>query len=94
MICTQCGFEMLADYDYVNRVKVLVCPNPTCLYRVYPDYPRRKGNEEICYVCSKIFRVKPDQPAMLCPKCKADMGGPRTFLTDKRKESKRLGELR
>jgi hypothetical protein len=70
MGCPRCSSEMLPDNDHVNRVNVLVCSNPTCLYRVYPDYPRRNGNEEICYFCGKIFKVFPDDLGVLCPECK------------------------
>ncbi|OPY67977.1 MAG: hypothetical protein A4E63_02145 [Syntrophorhabdus sp. PtaU1.Bin050] len=70
MECPQCSSEMFEEYDYVNRVKVLVCPKPTCLHRIYPDYPRRKGNEEICYVCRQVFRVRHNDSSVLCPECR------------------------
>ncbi|HNS14268.1 MAG TPA: hypothetical protein PKM08_02945 [Syntrophorhabdaceae bacterium] len=68
--CPHCGFEMAPDYDYINKVKVLVCTKPTCLYRVYPDYPRRGGNEEVCYFCGRLFVIPPDGAGIVCPECK------------------------
>ncbi|OPY83373.1 MAG: hypothetical protein A4E65_00599 [Syntrophorhabdus sp. PtaU1.Bin153] len=70
MECPQCSSKMFEEYDYVNRVKVMVCPKPTCLHRIYPDYPRRKGNEEVCYVCQRVFKVQQNDPSILCPECK------------------------
>jgi len=70
MECPQCSSEMFEEYDYVNRVKVLVCPKPTCLRRIYPDYPRRKGDEEICYTCRRVFRVRHNNSTILCPGCR------------------------
>jgi predicted RNA-binding Zn-ribbon protein involved in translation (DUF1610 family) len=61
---------MFEEYDYVNRVKVMVCPKPTCLHRIYPDYPKRKGNEEVCYVCQRVFKVQHNDPSILCPECR------------------------
>jgi hypothetical protein len=61
---------MLPDNDHANRVRVLVCSNPTCLYRVYPDYPRRRSDEDICYFCGKVFKVWPNDLGVLCPECK------------------------
>lgn len=69
--CPHCESEMLEEYDHVNRVRVLVCSRPTCLFRMYPDYPRRKGNEEVCYSCQQIFKVPKDDAGILCPQCKA-----------------------
>jgi uncharacterized protein with PIN domain len=68
--CPQCGSIMWSEDDHVNMVRVLVCTRPTCLYRIYPDYPKRKGNQEICYLCETIFTAEPDDLGMLCPQCK------------------------
>lgn len=73
VLCPQCGSEMWPDHDAVNKVKVLVCTKPTCLYRIYPDYPRRAGNQEICYICGKLFTVSNDSAGVLCPRCKAEV---------------------
>jgi DNA-directed RNA polymerase subunit RPC12/RpoP len=62
---------MFEEFDHVNRVRVLVCSRPTCLFRIYPDYPRRKGNEEVCYGCQRIFKVRQNDAGILCPQCKA-----------------------
>jgi DNA-directed RNA polymerase subunit RPC12/RpoP len=69
--CPHCDSEMFEEYDHINRVRVLVCPKPTCLFRIYPDYPRRKGNEEVCYSCQRIFKVRQNDVGILCPECKA-----------------------
>lgn len=69
--CPHCESEMLEEFDNINRVRVLVCSRPTCLFRVYPDYPRRKGNEEVCYGCQRIFKVRQSDVGILCPECKA-----------------------
>ncbi|MCX5813133.1 MAG: hypothetical protein NT178_11390 [Proteobacteria bacterium] len=61
---------MLPEYDYTNRVRVLVCSNPSCLHREYPDYPRRNGNQEVCYICGKIFSFKQDELGIVCQECK------------------------
>lgn len=71
--CPQCGSEMYSDYDAINKVRVEVCTKPTCLYRVYPDYPRRSGNQEICYICGKPFTVSQDNAGVLCPRCKSSV---------------------
>jgi hypothetical protein len=68
--CPQCSSIMWPENDHVNKVKVLACTKPTCLYRVYPDYPKRKGNQEICYLCETIITALPDDLGMLCPVCK------------------------
>ncbi len=68
--CPQCGSTMWPEDDITNKVKVLVCTKPTCLYRLYPDYPKRNGNQEICYLCETIFTAEPDDLGMLCPACK------------------------
>lgn len=68
--CPYCGSPMWPEYDYTHKVKVLVCTRPTCLYRLYPDYPRRKGNEEVCYLCGKLFIVRDNSIGMLCADCK------------------------
>lgn len=72
-LCPHCGSEMYPDDDVSNTVKVFVCSKPTCLNRIYPDYPPRSGNQEICYLCSSIFTVHEDCPGPLCPTCKALM---------------------
>lgn len=69
--CPHCDSEMFEEYDHLNRVRVLVCSRPTCLFRIYPDYPRRKGNEEVCFGCQRIFKVKQNDSGILCPECKA-----------------------
>lgn len=69
--CPHCDSEMLEEYDNINRVRVLVCSRPTCLFRIYPDYPRRKGNEEVCYGCQRIFKIGQNDAGILCPECKA-----------------------
>jgi hypothetical protein len=69
--CPHCDSEMFEEYDHFNRVRVLVCTRPTCLFRMYPDYPRRKGNEEVCYGCQRIFKVRQNDVGILCPECKA-----------------------
>jgi len=69
--CPHCDSEMFEEYDHVNRVRVLVCSKPTCLFRSYPDYPRRKSNEEVCYKCQRIFKVSQNDVSILCPECKA-----------------------
>jgi len=69
--CPHCGSEMFEECDHINRVRVLVCSRPTCLFRIYPDYPRRKGNEEVCYKCQRIFKVGQNDASILCPECKA-----------------------
>ncbi len=71
--CPHCGSEMYPDYDVSNTVKVLVCSKPTCLHRIYPDYPPRSGDQEICYLCGDIFTIDEDCPGVLCPTCKAVM---------------------
>jgi len=71
--CPHCDSDMLEEYDHINRVRVLVCSRPTCLFRVYPDYPRRKGNEEVCYGCRRVFKVRHDDAGILCPECKANV---------------------
>jgi len=68
--CPHCNSEMLEEHDHINRVRVLVCTRPTCLFRMYPDYPRRKGNEEVCYGCQRIFKVSQTDSGILCPECK------------------------
>ena len=68
--CPRCGSEMWPENDHTNMVNVLVCTKPTCLYRVYPDYPRRNGNQEICYLCGKMFIVHVDDLGVLCQPCK------------------------
>ena len=69
--CPHCDSEMFEEYDHLNRVRVLVCSRPTCLFRMYPDYPRRKGNEEVCYSCQRIFKIRQNDVGILCPECKA-----------------------
>jgi len=69
--CPHCDSEMFEDYDHINRVRVLVCSRPTCLFRSYPDYPRRRSNEEVCYKCQRIFKVSQNDASILCPECKA-----------------------
>ncbi|OPX96120.1 MAG: hypothetical protein A4E59_01347 [Syntrophorhabdus sp. PtaB.Bin027] len=69
--CPHCDSEMFEEYDHINRVRVLVCSRPTCLFRSYPDYPRRKSNEEVCYKCQSIFKVRQNDTGILCPECKA-----------------------
>lgn len=69
--CPHCDSEMFEEYDHLNRVRVLVCSRPTCLFRMYPDYPRRKGNEEVCFSCQRIFKVRQNDAGILCPECKA-----------------------
>ena len=81
--CPQCGSIMWPDDDQMNEVRVLVCTKPTCLYRVYPDYPKRNGNQDICYLCNKIFTTEPDDLGVLCPDCK------RTVRQFKKKTSAR-----
>jgi DNA-directed RNA polymerase subunit RPC12/RpoP len=73
MNCPHCNAEMFTDFDHLNRVRVLVCTRPTCLHRLYPDYPKRNGNEEVCYNCQRIFRVKSEDMGILCPECKAEV---------------------
>jgi hypothetical protein len=68
--CPQCGSIMWPEDDQINKVRVLVCTSPTCLYRIYPDYPKRNGNQAICYLCNTIFTAAPDDLGMLCPACK------------------------
>lgn len=70
VFCPQCGSEMHPDHDKANKVKVLVCTKPTCLHRIYPDYPRRAGNQEVCYTCGEIFTIIQDGPGVLCPRCR------------------------
>jgi DNA-directed RNA polymerase subunit RPC12/RpoP len=70
MVCSRCSSEMVPDDDFINRVRVLVCSNPTCLNRIYPDYPARKSNEDICYMCGKVFSVRSSAPSVLCPSCR------------------------
>jgi hypothetical protein len=68
--CPQCNSVMWSEDDHMNKVKVLVCTKPTCLYRVYPDYPKRNGNQEICYLCGTLFTAESNDLGMLCPGCK------------------------
>ncbi len=68
--CPQCGSVMLPDDDHTFEVRVFVCSKPTCLHRIYPDYPKRNGNQEICYLCDRMFTVQPDELGVLCPACK------------------------
>jgi hypothetical protein len=68
--CPQCSSTMWPEDDQANEVRVFVCTKPTCLCRVYPDYPKRSGNQEICYLCNTIFTTKPNDLGMLCPDCK------------------------
>jgi ssDNA-binding Zn-finger/Zn-ribbon topoisomerase 1 len=70
MICNKCKSEMLPEYDYTNSVRVLVCSNPSCLNREYPDYPRRNGNQELCYICGELFSFEKDELGIVCRKCK------------------------
>lgn len=71
--CPHCDSEMFEEYDHINRVRVFVCSRPTCLFRSYPDYPRRKGNEEVCYKCQRIFKLEQNDAGILCPECKANV---------------------
>lgn len=71
--CPHCGSEMYPDFDACNAVKVFVCSKPTCLHRIYPDYPTRSGNQEMCYQCGEIFTVDEDCPGVLCLQCKSAM---------------------
>jgi len=71
--CPHCGSRMYPDFDVSNAVKVFVCSKPTCLHRIYPDYPTRAGNQEMCYVCGEIFTIDDDCAGVLCPRCKAQM---------------------
>jgi len=71
--CPHCGSRMYADFDVANAVKVFVCSKPTCLHRIYPDYPTRTGNQEMCYLCGEIFTIDDDCAGVLCPRCKAEM---------------------
>jgi DNA-directed RNA polymerase subunit RPC12/RpoP len=71
--CPHCDSEMFEEYDHINKVRVLVCSRPTCLFRSYPDYPRRKGNEEVCYKCQRIFKLEENDAGILCPECKANV---------------------
>jgi DNA-directed RNA polymerase subunit RPC12/RpoP len=64
---------MFEEYDHINRVRVLVCSKPTCLFRTYPDYPSRKSNEEVCYKCQRIFKVDQSDAGIVCPECKANV---------------------
>ncbi|HEX2964712.1 MAG TPA: hypothetical protein VHO84_02955 [Syntrophorhabdaceae bacterium] len=68
--CPQCGSVMWPEDDHINEVRVLVCTKPTCLHRVYPDYPKRNGNQDICYLCNTVFTTEPDDLGVLCPDCK------------------------
>jgi len=68
--CPQCSSMMWPEDDHMNKVKVLVCTKPTCLYRVYPDYPKRDGNQETCYLCGTLFTAAQDDLGMLCSVCK------------------------
>jgi hypothetical protein len=68
--CPHCGSRMYSDFDVPNAVKVFVCSKPTCLHRIYPDYPTREGNQEMCYLCGEIFTVNDDCAGVLCPQCK------------------------
>lgn len=68
--CPQCGSEMRSDDDLTNKVRGLVCSKPTCLCRVYPDYPGRNGDEEICYLCGKMFTASINDLGVLCSTCK------------------------
>ena len=85
-ICPNCGSYMWSDYDYANRVRVYVCTKPTCLYRVYPDYPRRASDEEICYLCGRIFKDDSSGLGMLCPECKERVRRERPRQTHKHKK--------
>lgn len=85
--CPQCGSIMWPEDDHLNEVRVLVCSKPTCLHRVYPDYPKRNGNQEICYLCNTIFTVGEGDLGMLCPTCK------RTVRQFKNRASNRHGGL-
>ncbi len=71
--CPHCGSRMYADFDVTNTVKVFVCSKPTCLHRVYPDYPTRTGDQEMCYLCGELFTINDDCAGVLCPRCKAEM---------------------
>jgi hypothetical protein len=73
MACERCKSEMVPDYDYINRVRVVVCSNPSCLSREYPDYPRRNGNQEVCYICGKFFIYAEDETAVICQECKTEV---------------------
>ncbi len=73
MICAKCNSPMVSDHDYVNGVKVEVCSNPSCLHREYPDYPRRSGNQELCYICGKLFTFEEDELGVICQECKAEV---------------------
>ena len=86
--CPQCGSEMRPDDDHTNKVRVFVCTKPTCLYRMYPDYPRRNGNQEICYLCGKMFTARLNDLGVLCPVCK------RTVQQCKRKASSKYRNSR
>ena len=70
MICRKCKSEMVSEYDYANRVNVIVCSNPSCLHREYPDYPRRNGNQEVCYLCGKLFTFGEKEIGIICKDCK------------------------
>jgi hypothetical protein len=73
MLCRKCESEMVPDYDHANRVRVVVCSNPSCLHREYPDYPRRNGNQEICYICGRLFTFKEDDLGVICQECKNEV---------------------
>jgi hypothetical protein len=64
---------MRPDHDYVNGVKVAVCSNPSCLNREYPDYPRRNGNQEICYICGRLFTFEEGELGVICRDCKSEV---------------------
>ena len=84
MKCPQCGSDMCLENDNTNEVNVFLCTKPTCLYRVYPDYPRREWNQDICYLCGIIFTVPLGDLGMLCPTCKQDVTRCKRKATRKR----------
>lgn len=44
-LCPKCGVPMHDDHDRRSCLKVYACFK--CGSRVYPDYPKRPGNEDI-----------------------------------------------
>lgn len=86
--CPRCGSQMWPENDHTNMVNVLVCTKPTCLNRVYPDYPKRSGNQELCYLCGKMFIIHVDDLGVLCQACK------RTVLVHKQELSEKYRKHR
>ena len=91
--CPHCDSEMFEEFDHINRVRVFVCSKPTCLFRSYPDYPRRKSNEEVCYKCQRIFKIRQNDAGILCPECKTIVEqNKKDPGTDKRQKSHKAAE--